>query len=205
MDRPQRTGVGPHHGKGDRGRVATGTSLADHGGQLSSRPKLSRLCLLLLAVVVVVGTALWFRPLAFFFTFSDLRLLAEGARNHSITVSQVHMHYYVMGPENGTPVVLVHGLGGRAEDWRNLAPAMAKDGYRVYMPDLPGFGRSEQPARFSYSIPDQAEMVVGFVDAMGLRQVDLGGWSMGGWIVQRVAAEHPERVRKLMLFDSAGI
>jgi pimeloyl-ACP methyl ester carboxylesterase len=73
------------------------------------------------------------------------------------------------------------------------------------MPDLPGHGRSAQPADFSYSIPDQAATVVGFMDAMGLKQVDLGGWSMGGWIVQRIAAEHPDRVARLMLFDSAGI
>ena len=48
-------------------------------------------------------------------------------------------------------------------------------------------------------------MVVGFLDALGLKQVDLGGWSMGGAIVQHVAADHPERVRRLMLFDSAGL
>jgi pimeloyl-ACP methyl ester carboxylesterase len=47
--------------------------------------------------------------------------------------------------------------------------------------------------------------VVGFLDALGLKQVDLGGWSMGGWIVQLVAGEHPERVRRLMLFDAAGL
>ena len=72
------------------------------------------------------------------------------------------------------------GLGGRAEDWRSLAPYLAKAGYRVYMPDLPGYGRSEKPADFSYSVPDEAAVVVGFMDALGLKQVDLGGWSMGG-------------------------
>ena len=46
---------------------------------------------------------------------------------------------------------------------------------------------------------------MGFLDALALKQVDLGGWSMGGAIVQHVAADHPERVRRLMLFDSAGI
>jgi pimeloyl-ACP methyl ester carboxylesterase len=101
--------------------------------------------------------------------------------------------------------VLVHGLGGRAEDWRNLAPYFAKAGFRVYLPDLPGYGRSEKPANFSYSVSDEAGAVVGFLDALGLKQVDLGGWSMGGWIVQRVAIEHPERVQRLMLFDSAGL
>ena len=54
-------------------------------------------------------------------------------------------------------------------------------------------------------MPDEAAVVMGFLDALRLKQVDLGGWSMGGWIVQRVASEHPERVRRLMLFDSAGI
>ena len=64
---------------------------------------------------------------------------------------------------------------------------------------------ASSPRNFSYSVPDEAAVVVGFLDAMGLKQVDLGGWSMGGWIVQLVAAEHPERVRRLMLFDSAGV
>jgi pimeloyl-ACP methyl ester carboxylesterase len=102
-------------------------------------------------------------------------------------------------------VVLVHGLGGRCEDWRNLAPYLAQAGYRVYMPDLLGYGRSQQPADFSYSVPDEATTVVSFLDAMGLKQVDLGGWSMGGWIVQHIASEHSEMVRKLILFDSAGL
>ena len=52
---------------------------------------------------------------------------------------------------------------------------------------------------------DEAEAVVGFLDALGIKKVDLGGWSMGGGIVQHVAARHPERVRKLILFDSVGI
>ena len=81
--------------------------------------------------------------------------------------------------------------GRKAEDWHNLAPYLSKAGFRVYLPDLPGFGRSEKPADFSYSVSDQAEVVVGFLDALGLKQVDLGGWSMGGWIVQIVAAGIP--------------
>jgi pimeloyl-ACP methyl ester carboxylesterase len=100
---------------------------------------------------------------------------------------------------------LVHGLGGRAEDWRNLAPYFARAGYRVYLPDLPGYGQSARPADFSYSVRDEAGVVVGFFDALGLKQVDLGGWSMGGWIVQRVAAEHPDRVQRLIIIDSAGV
>jgi pimeloyl-ACP methyl ester carboxylesterase len=73
------------------------------------------------------------------------------------------------------------------------------------MPDLPGYGRSDRPADFSYSIPDEAQAVAGFMDALDLKQVELGGWSMGGWIAQYLAASHPERITRLVLFDSAGL
>jgi pimeloyl-ACP methyl ester carboxylesterase len=115
------------------------------------------------------------------------------------------MHYLAMGPASGPPVIVVHGLGGHAEDWWNVAPVLAKAGFRVYMPDLIGFGRSQQPADFSYSVRDQAAVVLAFMDTLGLKQADLGGWSMGGWIVQLVAFKHPERVGKLILIDSVGL
>jgi pimeloyl-ACP methyl ester carboxylesterase len=115
------------------------------------------------------------------------------------------VHYLAEGPANGPVVVLVHGLGASAEHWSNLAPYLAQSGFRVYIPDLIGYGRSEQPADFSYSVRDEAAVVVRFMDALSLKQVELGGWSMGGWIAALVAAEHPDRVSRLMLFDSAGL
>jgi pimeloyl-ACP methyl ester carboxylesterase len=161
--------------------------------------------------VIVIGLILalligfWARPLSYFNGLTYIQMGLAGADSRSVTIGGNRLHYYVMGPAQGPPVVLVHGLGGRCEDWRNLAPYLVRAGFRVYMPDLPGFGRSDRPANFSYSVPDQAATVVGFMDAMGLQRVDLGGWSMGGWIVQRIAADHPDRIARLMLFDAAGI
>jgi pimeloyl-ACP methyl ester carboxylesterase len=145
------------------------------------------------------------RPVSYFSETTYVREFFDGIESRSVLVGPHRVHYLAQGPLNGPVVVLVHGLGGQAEDWQDLAPHLAQAGFRVYRPDLPGFGRSERPADFSYSVHDQAEVVVFFLDALGLKQVDLGGWSMGGWIVQVVAARHPERVRRLMLFDSAGI
>jgi len=160
---------------------------------------------LLVVFAAVVGIGFWMRPVSFLTEWMYVRLSLAGVESHEVSVAGHRVHYDAEGPANGPVVLLVHGLGSRAEDWRELAPILAKAGFRVYMPDLPGYGRSEKPADFSYSVPDEAAVVVGFLDAMGLEQVDLGGWSMGGWIAQRVAGEHPERVRRLMLFDSAGI
>jgi pimeloyl-ACP methyl ester carboxylesterase len=156
-------------------------------------------------LLVAIGVAFYERPVSFVEGLVHTQLALAGVHSHDVTVEGHRMHYYVAGPEDGRPVVLVHGLGGQAEDWRNLTPFLRAAGFRVYTPDLFGFGRSDRPAEFSYSIPDQAASVFAFMDAMGLKQVDLGGLSMGGWIVQRMAADHPERIRKLMIFDSAGL
>jgi len=156
-------------------------------------------------VGVLAGLGFFVRPVTYFNQLMYARMCLAGFESKTVTVEGHRVHYLAKGLASGPVVVLVHGLGGRAEDWRNLAPWLAKAGYRVYMPDLVGYGRSQRPSDFSYSIPDEAGVVVGFLDAMGLKQVDLGGWSMGGWIVQRVASEHPEQVRRLILFDSAGL
>ncbi|HEY1984911.1 MAG TPA: alpha/beta fold hydrolase [Terracidiphilus sp.] len=167
--------------------------------------KLLWAAVVLVAVVIAAAVGFVIRPLMYFNTLLYIQMQGAGAHSGNVMVGGHRIHYYVMGPAHGKPVVLVHGLGGRSEDWRNLSPYLARAGFRIYTPDLPGYGRSEKPADYSYSIPDEADAVVGFMDAVGLKQVDLGGWSMGGWIVQRLAASHPERVARLMLFDSAGI
>ena len=156
-------------------------------------------------LLVVAGFGFWRRPVSFFNESMYVRDCLFGVQNRDVSVGGHRLHYEVEGPANGRAVVLVHGLGGRAEDWRDLAPYVAKAGFRVYLPDLIGYGRSEKPADFSYSVHDEADVVVGFLDALELKQVDLGGWSMGGAIVQHVAADHPDRVRRLLLFDSAGL
>jgi len=158
---------------------------------------------LALAALAVLGFFL--RPVSYFNALLYLHEERAGISSRFIQVDGYRMHYLVAGPSNGPPVVLVHGLGARGDDWTNLAPYFVSAGFRVYMPDLIGYGRSRQPSSFSYSIRDEASVVVAFMDALGLKQVDLGGWSMGGWIAQLVAARHPDRVSRLMLFDSAGL
>jgi pimeloyl-ACP methyl ester carboxylesterase len=157
------------------------------------------------AGLVAAGTGFWMRPVSYYNEAVYLHDCLNGVENHTVQVAGHRLHYEARGPAAGPVVVLVHGLGGRAEDWRNLAPWLVQAGFRVYTPDLLGYGRSEKPADFSYAVHDEAEIVTGFMDALGLKQADLGGWSMGGGIAQHVALKHPERVRRLMLFDSVGI
>ncbi len=164
-----------------------------------------RVFLALIALSAIAALGFYLRPVSFLNAHVYLQEHLVGIESRNIKVDGYRVHYLAMGPASGPPVVLVHGLGGRAEDWWNVAPVLAKAGFRVYMPDLLGFGRSQQPADFSYSVRDQAAVVVDFMSALGVKQADVAGWSMGGWIVQLIASEHPERVSRLILIDSVGL
>jgi pimeloyl-ACP methyl ester carboxylesterase len=166
---------------------------------------MKRLLWVVSGLVVVAGIGFWVRPVSYYNGAMYLREYVSDVESRTVQVAGYRVHYLAQGTAGGPVVVLVHGLGGNSDEWLNLSAYLVKAGYRVFLPDLPGYGRSEKPADFSYSVRDEAEAVVGFLDALGLKQVDLGGWSMGGGIVQHVAFRHPERVRRLMLFDSIGI
>ena len=158
----------------------------------------------LVALVAVVVFA-FVRPLTLLWVATETRLFFEGIHSETTEIpfagSQVRVHYFAGG--SGSPVVLVHGLGGRAEDWANLMPQLVRDHHRVYALDLPGYGRSDWP-RADYSIAELTGAVEAFMDNQGLERTDLAGWSMGGWIAMRVALDEPERIRRLTIFDSAG-
>ena len=159
----------------------------------------------LLMAIVIFGLL---RPLGLLVTAVQLRLRVDGIHSEYTEIPfdggrQVRIHYYAGG--SGPPLVLVHGLGGRAEDWANLMPQIVRDHHRVYALDLPGYGRSAWPRDASYSIREEADDVEAFMDRMHLSRTDLGGWSMGGWVAMRVALDQPQRIRRLMIFDSAGI
>ncbi|HTZ60493.1 MAG TPA: alpha/beta fold hydrolase [Acidobacteriaceae bacterium] len=158
---------------------------------------------LMLLLAVAFGVLAWRHPLWLVDRQIDARLRLNGVHGNYVTVNGYKVHFLAGG--SGRPLVLIHGLGSRAEDWANLIPQLIAGGHRVYALDLLGYGKSAQPRDADYSISQQAGLVEGFLDSQHLPQVDLGGWSMGGWIAMKVALHEPERVRRLVLLDSAGL
>ena len=165
--------------------------------------------LVLIALICVV--TVYRAPLALADALIHLHLRQQHVMSEYAQVDGYRIHYFEAMPakvgdnaESGTPVVLVHGLGARGEDWAGMIPLLAANGFHVYALDLLGYGRSPQPD-VDYSIRLEEKTVVDFMKAMRLESADIGGWSMGGWIVLKLAVDHPEMVRRLMVYDAAGV
>jgi pimeloyl-ACP methyl ester carboxylesterase len=109
---------------------------------------------------------------------------------------------YFVGGE-GPPLVLVHGLGGSAANWTELAPLLARD-YRLLVPDLPGHGRSEPLAAVS-GLQPYADRVAAVVEHEAMAPAPVVGHSLGGLVVLRLALRRPELVSALVLAASAGL
>lgn len=129
-------------------------------------------------------------------------MLLAGAHEGTYEVDGFPIHYYRAG-QRGTPIILIHGLGGSAEAWGFLLPRLHKK-YRVYALDLPGFGKTPL-APEGIDINTHVLYLKRFLDALGAPRVTLVGNSLGGWIATRFAVEHPERVNQMYLLNSAGL
>ena len=174
--------------------------------QTASRWRKSRRLIRILLAAILIGIVLggigYFRPFMLGSAFQQAGMWIQGVRRNDVQLGPYRIHYLVAG--EGRPLVLVHGLGVRSEIWLPLIPQLKAGGFRVYVPDLLGYGRSDRPD-VDYAISLQADIVRQFLDSQGLQQADLAGWSMGGWISLKLAADSPQRVRRLILLDSAGM
>lgn len=164
-----------------------------------------RALLVLLVLLAAGGAAFYLNPLWVADQQVRFQLWREGVKSEYVEAGGYRLHYFEAGPHGGAPLVLIHGLGARGEDWSRLIPALAAGGFHVYAPDLPGYGRSSRPKDADYSITMEENAVVAFAKAQHLSHTFVGGWSMGGWVAMKLALDHPAMVDRLVLYDSAGV
>jgi pimeloyl-ACP methyl ester carboxylesterase len=114
------------------------------------------------------------------------------------------LHYLRAGDE-GPPIVLLHGSGidDAALSWKPTIPALA-DSYRVFAPDWPGHGDSDDPDEPPSGAYYESVLET-FLNELGLEQVALVGISMGGGAALGHALDYPDRVSSLVLIDSYGL
>src|SRR5215207_7739594 len=123
-------------------------------------------------------------------------------REREIRVEGVRTRFLTAGA--GVPLVLLHGVGDNALDWRWAIPDLARD-HVVYAPDLPGSGGSAKPEAGGYSPASFERFVGSFLGTLGVERAAVVGNSLGGLAGLRFALSEPERVTALGLVASAGL
>jgi pimeloyl-ACP methyl ester carboxylesterase len=133
----------------------------------------------------------------------DPKMLVNDPDGAFITIQNVAIYYEDKGDNTSPVVILVHGLFGSTETWRYNADVLADAGYRVIAFDRPGFGLSDKPDSFNYSVSNQADLTAELMDALNIDTAIMVGHSAGANVLGHFAIRHPERITKLVLVDAA--
>jgi 3-oxoadipate enol-lactonase len=112
-----------------------------------------------------------------------------------------HLHYDLAGKRDGTPVLMIQGLGVDSRGWALQRPRLGRR-HRLLLFDNRGVGRSECPPG-PYDLIVMAEDAIACLDSAGIESAHVIGASMGGVIAQILGVLHPERVRSLTLACTA--
>ncbi len=120
-------------------------------------------------------------------------------KKRSLDVGEARVAYYEEG--SGEPLLLLHGCPFSSFVWRKVIPRLSLR-YRCLAPDLLGLGDTETPDGADWSLRAQAAMVVGFLDALGVERAHVVGHDHGGAIAQLLAAEHSDRIDRLVLSNA---
>lgn len=118
---------------------------------------------------------------------------------HRVSANGVSLAYQVLGNQGSPPMVLLHALGERGENWVPVSTRFAEH-HRVYALDLRGHGESDWPG--GYSSRNMCEDVLGVLDQLDLERVILVGHSLGGAVGYLLAMKRPERVERLVIEDA---
>lgn len=117
-----------------------------------------------------------------------------------IIINGIKTNYQEFG--NGKPFLILHGWGSNADRWVEVAENIAKNGYKVIVPDLPGFGKSD-----ALQVPWNSNKYVAWIEQF-IKELKLGdfyllGHSFGGALAAKVSVKHAQEVKKLFLVSAA--
>jgi len=119
-----------------------------------------------------------------------------------IIVKNLNITYKTL--RQGTPFLILHGWGSKAERWQKVGELLSEKGFQVIIPDLPGFGQSHAP-KIAWGLNEYCDFVEDFASALKLDNFYLAGHSFGGALAVKYALRHPAKIKKMFLIGTACI
>jgi 3-oxoadipate enol-lactonase len=125
-------------------------------------------------------------------------------QKHVTVLDNMRLRYVDVGEQNGEPpLLLLHGLASRIEEYEELITALRPQHRRMIVCDLPGNGYSDKPAR-NYTLGLMEDAALALLDHLKIDRANVAGGSLGGNLTLRLAARQPERFEKLAAWAPAG-
>jgi len=119
-----------------------------------------------------------------------------------IKTNGIQLHTVMAGPQSGAPFVFLHGFPETWRSWIKQAPALAKAGCRVIMPDQRGYNLSDKPQGIkNYCAEALTKDILGLIDALNYEKVNLVGHDFGALVAWMLAIKHPERLHRLGIIN----
>lgn len=116
-----------------------------------------------------------------------------------VQIGANRIHYLDTGNPDGTPLVFVHGLGGNLLNFVDTLFPRLETEFRIIALDRAGSAFSQRPDDAPGTLPDHADVIVGVLDHLGVKNATIVGHSLGGAVALQTAVSHPDRVNALAL------
>jgi len=123
-------------------------------------------------------------------------------KEKKILINNLEINYKEAG--EGKPLLILHGWEGSSDSWIKVQEILAKNGYKVICPDFPGFGQSRTPPKV-WGVGDYSNFILNLIEILKLQNFFLLGHSFGGRVATKFVIAYPEKIKSLILCDSAGI
>lgn len=131
-------------------------------------------------------------------------LIPHSENSQFVNVDGARIHFQEFGDPTKPTLVLIHGYTASLYVWKTVAPMLGENAFHVVALDLLGFGYSDKPSSFDYSIVSQARIVARFMDRLGIGRATVVGSSYGGAVAATLALDYPERIEKLVLVNAVS-
>lgn len=157
----------------------------------------------LLAIVLLVTGVCLALSWASDIPLEQLKARWAPAPSQFVAIEGMDVHLRDEGPRDAPVIVLLHGTAASLHTWEDWAAGL-KQQYRVISLDLPAFGLTGPFPDHDYSIAHYSRFLAAVLDQLQVPRASLAGNSFGGQLAWQFTVDHPQRVEKLILIDSAG-